>query len=92
MANSVLESQPQASGYNGLPSPLERVVPLQVPSVTCFIASIPSSNPFRVSIYSWNQPVSSSSLENTLGLNDLILLEARLLLDGIVVRYEKAAC
>jgi hypothetical protein len=85
-ADSVLETQLQTSGYNGLPSPLEHVVPSQVPSVTCFIASIPSSNPFRVSIYSWNQPQPSPSLENTLGPNDLILLEARLLLDGNIVR------
>ena len=57
----------------------------QVPVLTTFIPSLPKDVPFRVSIHSWEKPRPSRLTESLSQPDDLILFEARIFIDGVLV-------
>jgi hypothetical protein len=59
-------------------------VPL-LPTVTSFIQALPSGEPFRVSIHAWKNPEPSRYAHNVTKEPDLVMFEARVLVDGRLV-------
>ncbi|KAJ6015793.1 hypothetical protein N7540_010384 [Penicillium herquei] len=54
----------------------------QVPVLTSFVPSMPKDNPFRVSIHSWEKPHPSRFIEKIMQPDDVLVFEARVLIDG----------
>lgn len=57
----------------------------QVPVLTSFVPSLPKEAPFRVSIHSWEKPRPSRLTESLMQPDDLLLFEARVFIDGVLV-------
>lgn len=58
-----------------------------VPSMTCFIASLEHGTSFRISVHSWQKPVSSSILRVYKTPEEKTAFEARVYVDGVLQRY-----
>lgn len=58
-----------------------------MPTVASFVPSIPLGSPFKVSIHSWEPPVTSPDTQALAGEADKIFFEARVLVDGVTVAY-----
>ncbi|KAJ5621993.1 hypothetical protein N7528_005225 [Penicillium herquei] len=54
----------------------------QVPVLTSFVPSMPKDSPFRVSIHSWEKPHPSRFIEKIMQPDDILVFEARVLIDG----------
>lgn len=54
----------------------------QVPVLTCFIQTLPKDTPFRVSIHSWDKPHPSRLVQGIMEVDDVLLYEARIMVDG----------
>ncbi|KAJ5731000.1 uncharacterized protein N7483_005508 [Penicillium malachiteum] len=54
----------------------------QVPVLTSFVPSMPKDSPFRVSIHSWEKPHPSRFIEKMMQPDDVLVFEARVLIDG----------
>ncbi|KAJ5580165.1 uncharacterized protein N7459_006150 [Penicillium hispanicum] len=57
----------------------------QIPVLTAFVPSLPKDTPFRVSIHSWEKPRPSRLTESLMQPDDLLLFEARVFIDGLLV-------
>lgn len=53
-----------------------------LPTVTSFIPGLPTGDPFRISIHSWQNPETSRYVDNLSKPSDHILFEARVFIDG----------
>jgi hypothetical protein len=53
-----------------------------LPIVTSFIGSLLQGEAFRISIHSWERPKPSKALESLMQLDDNVVFEARVYLDG----------
>lgn len=60
---------------------------LLLPTVTSFIQALPAGEPFRISVHSWENPEPSRYAHNVTKQPDLIMFEARVLVDGRLVGY-----
>jgi hypothetical protein len=58
---------------------------LLLPTVTSFIQTLPPDDPFRVSVHAWENPEPSHYAHNVTKEPDLIMFEARVLVDGRLV-------
>ncbi|KAG8413583.1 hypothetical protein J3458_012658 [Metarhizium acridum] len=56
-----------------------------LPTVCCFVPSLPTGTPFRVSIHSWNAPVVSKFTNSYSKFPENVKFEARLFIDGRLV-------
>ncbi|KAJ5632176.1 hypothetical protein N7490_008515 [Penicillium lividum] len=54
----------------------------QIPVLTTFVPSMPKDSPFRVSIHSWEKPRPSRFMEKLMQADDVLVFEARVLIDG----------
>ncbi|KAJ5979941.1 hypothetical protein N7481_007239 [Penicillium waksmanii] len=54
----------------------------QLPILTTFIPSVPKDTGFRVSIHNWEKPRPSRLIESVMQLDDMLLYEARVYVDG----------
>ncbi|EED12629.1 conserved hypothetical protein [Talaromyces stipitatus ATCC 10500] len=57
----------------------------QLPVLTCFVPSLPTQSPFRISIHSWEKPHPSRILESLMHPDDCILYEVRVYTDNVCV-------
>ena len=64
---------------------LEHTLPRQMPTVACFVTSLPGGCPFRVSIHSWEPPIASKSTQIITQQGHAVYFEARILIDGVCV-------
>lgn len=55
---------------------------LLVPTLTCFIPSMDSGHPFRISIHSWDAPKMSQLMDTFKPSPDRVAFELRLIVDG----------
>ena len=60
------------------------VVTHPLPTLSCFIPSLPHGCPFRVSLHSWQIPVASRATVSLAPQESMIGFEAKVLLDGKV--------
>jgi len=58
---------------------------LLLPTVTSFIQALPPGEPFRVSVHAWENPEPSRYAHNVTKEPDLVMFEARVLVDGRLV-------
>lgn len=58
-----------------------------LPTVCCFIPSLPSGTPFQVSIHSWSSPIVSQFTRCYSKFGDSANFEARVFVDGQLVAY-----
>lgn len=58
-----------------------------LPTVCCFIPSLPSGTPFQVSIHSWSSPIVSQFTRCYSKYGDSANFEARVFVDGQLVAY-----
>jgi hypothetical protein len=58
---------------------------LLLPTVTSFIQALPPGEPFRVSIHAWENPEPSRNAHNVTKEPDLVIFEARVIVDGRLV-------
>lgn len=63
-----------------------------LPTVSCFIPSLPAGTPFQVSIHSWSGPTVSQFTRSYSKYSDAVKFEARLFLDGRLVAYALLWC
>ncbi|OAA34782.1 hypothetical protein NOR_08294 [Metarhizium rileyi] len=56
-----------------------------LPTVCCFVPSLPAGTPFRVSIHSWNVPTVSKFTNSYSKFPENVQFEARLFIDGRLV-------
>ncbi|KAI9825644.1 MAG: hypothetical protein M1832_000988 [Thelocarpon impressellum] len=80
-------AQLQAGVTQNLPFPIDHVIPLQLPTVVGFVASLPEGSPFRISIHSWEAPEWTDATVNLLTVDDKVAYEARIIVDGRVLAY-----
>ncbi|TWU72842.1 hypothetical protein ED733_002388 [Metarhizium rileyi] len=59
-----------------------------LPTVCCFVPSLPAGTPFRVSIHSWNVPTVSKFTNSYSKFPENVQFEARLFIDGRLVAEE----
>ncbi|KAJ5273901.1 hypothetical protein N7478_009026 [Penicillium angulare] len=57
----------------------------QVPVLTTFVPSMTKDSPFRVSIHSWDKPQPSRFIERLMLPEDMLMFEARVFIDGVLV-------
>lgn len=57
----------------------------QVPVLTTFVPSMTKDSPFRVSIHSWEKPHPSRFIERLMLPEDMLMFEARVFIDGVLV-------
>lgn len=58
---------------------------LLLPTVTSFIQALPPDEPFRVSVHAWENPEPSRYAHNVTKEPDLVMFEARVIVDGRLV-------
>jgi len=58
---------------------------LLLPTVTSFIQALPTGEPFRVSVHAWENPEPSRYTQGVAKDPDLVLFEARVLVDGRLI-------
>lgn len=58
---------------------------VQAPVLTAFIPSLLQGEAFRISIHSWEKPEPSQAMGSLVGLEDAVLFEARVYIDGFLV-------
>lgn len=76
---------PDSAHLQGFPVYHEK--PHRVPTVACFIPNLHHGCPFRVSLLRWQPPIASRKLQAMAPSEEMILFEARVLLDGMCVAY-----
>ena len=54
-----------------------------LPTVSCYIPSLPQGTPFRVSLHSWSMPIATRATASMVSPESSVWFEARVLLDGI---------
>lgn len=54
-----------------------------LPTVSCYIPSLPHGTPFRVSLHSWSMPIATRATASMVSPESSVWFEARVLLDGI---------
>ena len=58
-------------------------MPRAVPTVTCFVSSLPHGSPFKISLHTWQPPVPSLGTQDMETSEHSIFFEARVLVDGV---------
>ncbi|KAI9682179.1 MAG: hypothetical protein M1817_000233 [Caeruleum heppii] len=69
------------------PFPIDYVIPIQLPTVAGFIANLAAGHPFRVSVHHWAKPRPSPAVKELTTTSDVVLWEARVLIDGRCVAW-----
>lgn len=59
-----------------------QTAPQLLPTVTSFIPGLPTGDPFRISLHSWQNPDISRYIQTLKKPTDLVLFEARVFIDG----------
>ncbi|KIW15489.1 hypothetical protein PV08_05535 [Exophiala spinifera] len=55
-----------------------------LPTLTCFVASLERGSSFRVSVHSWEKPKASNLLLSYKTMEEIVLFEAKIYIDGIL--------
>jgi hypothetical protein len=58
-----------------------------LPTMTCFVPSLPHGTPFHISVHSWRKPEVSAYTRSYSKHLELVKLEARVFVDGRLVAY-----
>lgn len=58
-----------------------------LPTVSCYVPSLPEAFPFRVSLHCWHAPEPSRATMSLGSKGVIVAFEAKVLLDGVCVAY-----